>query len=181
MALYSRAMDLGLAMPTPAHALTDAAEEARESMRRYGHEKRLARVVSSLVTEHGHKRVIPYDGGIPRAALATKRKAEAAGFAVELIEYATGCVVQGIHAKRRVGFRAFWERGKTAGGTWHSGGRDRWKLVDISSRPIGVDSRTKTTKAKHRHDENDRTRLVLVESPRGVSAGITEIERRMTS
>lgn len=181
MALYSRARDLKLERPAPAHTLTDAAEEAREAMRRYGRERRREHIVASLVVEHGHKRVIPYEGGIPRAALATKRKAEAAGFDVELIECATGCVVQGIRRRDRVGFRAFWERGKTIGGTWHSGGRDRWKLVDISDRPIGVDSRTKATKVKHRHDANDRTRLVLIESPRGIHAGITEIERRIAS
>lgn len=174
-------MDLGLAKPTPAHALTPEAEDARESMRRHGHERQLARVVSSLVTEHGHKRVEPYGGGVPAAAKRVEKKARAAGFDVELIEYATGCVVQGIRRRDRVGFRAWWERGKTAGGTWHSGGRDRWKLVDISDRPIGVDQKAKTTKVGHRHDASDRTRLVLVESPRGISCGITEIEKRIAA
>lgn len=174
-------MDIGLAKPTPAHALTEAAEDARESMRRLGYEKRLERAVSSLVTQHGHARVVPYDGGVPAAAKRVLAKAKAAGFDAELIEHATGCVVQGIRRRDRVGFRAWWERGKTTGGTWHSGGRDRWKLVDISDRPIGVDARTRTTKAKHRHDANDTTRLVLVESPRGIACGITEIERRIGS
>ncbi len=179
MALYSRAMDLGLERPAPAHTLTDGALEAVESVRRLGAERRRERVVAALVTEHGHKRVTPYDGGIPAAAKRTLKLALDAGFDAELIEHETGCVVQGIRKRDRVGFRAYWERGKTAGGTWHSGGRDRWKLVDISSRPIGVDARTHTTKAKHRHGANDKTRLVLSESPRGVSAGITEIERRI--
>lgn len=167
--------------PAPTHTMTEGAEEAIESIRRLGHERRAERIIAALVTEHGHKRVIPYDGPIPAAAKTTLWKALAAGFDAELVETTVGCVVQGIHKKRRVGFRAWWEYGKTTGGTWHSGGRDRWKLIDISSRPIGVDARTKLTKAKHRHDANDRTRLVLIESPRGVSCKITEIERRIAS
>lgn len=173
-------MDYGIAKPTPAHALTDAAEEARESMRRLGHERRRERIVASLVTEHGHKRVIPYDGPIPAAARTTERKAKAAGFETTMHVTVAGCSLHGVHRKRGVGFAAHWLRGKTSGGTWHEK-RETWKLVDISSRPIGVDARAKTTKVGCRHDANDRTRLVLVSSPRGVSLGITEIERRITS
>lgn len=54
-----------------------------------------------------------------------------------------------------------------------------WRLVDVSDRPIGVDARTKTTKVGCRHDENDRTRLVLVESPRGIPYNITELTERI--
>lgn len=179
MALYSAAMDLGLAMPMRPDAVTPEALAAVEAHRRIGAEKRLAAVISSLVTQHGHVRA--YRGGIPAAARRLLAKAEAAGFDAELHEYSAGCVVQGIRRRDRVGFRAYWVRGKTAGGTWHSGGRDRWKLVDISDRPIGVDAKTHTTKVKCRHDEKDRTRLVLVESPRGVSYNVTEIEKRITS
>lgn len=181
MALYRSAMDLGLAKPTPVHALTDAAEQARESMRRYGAERKVERIVASLVTKHGHERVEPYDGPlVPAAAKRTRAKADAAGFDTTMHETAVGCSLHGVHRERGVGFAAHWHRGKTTGGTWHER-REMWKLVDISSRPIGVDAKTKLTKAKHRHDANDRTRLVLVASPRGVSLGITEIERRIAS
>lgn len=174
-------MDLGLAMPTPIHALTDAAEEARESMRRYGHERRLERVVSSLVTKHGHERAEPYAGPlVPAAAKRTRAKADAAGFETTMHETPAGCSLHGVHRERDAGFAAHWHRGKTTGGTWHER-REAWKLVDISDRPIGVDAKTKLTKAKHRHDVNDRTRLVLVSSPRGIGLGITEIERRIAS
>ena len=166
-------------MPTPAHALTPAALEAVESMRRYGHERQRERAVALLVTKHGHKRAIPYDGPlVPAAARTTERKAKAAGFETTMHETAAGCSLHGVHRKRGVGFAAHWHRGKTSGGTWHER-RETWKLVDISSRPIGVDQRAKTTKVGCRHDANDKTRLVLTASPRGIPLGITEIERRI--
>ena len=181
MALYNRAMDLRLAKPTPSHALTPAALEAVESMQRYGHERRLERAVSSLVTKHGHERAEPYDGPlVPAAARTTERKAKAAGFETTMHETPAGCSLHGVHRERGVGFAAHWRRGKTAGGTWHER-REMWKLVDISSRPIGVDAKTKLTKAKHRRDANDRTRLVLVASPRGVPYNITELTERIES
>lgn len=173
-------MDLGLAMPQRADTLTPAARAAVESVRLAGTTKRLNAAVSSLVTDHGTPSTRRrYDGPIPAAAKKTLALAERRGFRAQLIEGPEGCTVEGIHDERRVGFRAHWLRGKTAGASWHSGGRDRYKLVDITSRPIGVDARTHTTKAKHRHDAKDRTRLVLVESPRGVRLGITEIETRI--
>lgn len=179
MPLYTGLMDLGIAMPIPVHALTPGAEEARESMRRIGAEKRVERQMSKLVTVRGHARIEPYDGPvIPTAARSTMRHAESHGFETTMIPTAVGCSLHGIHRERGVGFAAHWHRGKTSGGTWHE--RDvRWSLVDISSRPIGVDAKTKLTKAKHRHDAGDRTRLVLVAAPYGVPCNITEIEKRI--
>jgi hypothetical protein len=144
-------------------------------MRRYGHERQRERAVALLVTKHGHKRAIPYDGPlVPAAARTTERKAKAAGFETTMHETAAGCSLHGVHRRRGVGFAAHWHRGKTSGGTWHER-RETWKLVDISSRPIGVDQRAKTTKVGCRHDANDRTRLVLTASPRGIPLGITEL------
>lgn len=139
------------------------------------------RIIAAIVIDHGHKRVEPYDGPQPAAAKRTAALARRHGFDVIEREYVTGHAVEGLHRERGVGFRAYWERGKTAGGSWHVKGRDVWKLVDISNRPIGIDSRTKTTKVGHRRDANDRTRLVIVSSQRGVSVGITELERRIAS
>lgn len=173
MALYSRAMDLGLAIPTPIHAQIDRARRAAAPP---PGAPSIEDAVSSLVTTHER----PYAGGIPAAARTLERQAQAAGFETVLRESDVGCVLEGLHRGRRVGFRAYWLRGKTDGATWHSGGRDRYKLVDISSRPIGVDAKTKLTKARHRHDENDRTRLVLVESPRGVGLNVTELKKRIS-
>lgn len=166
--------------PTPAHALTEGAEAARETVRRLGWENRLRRRTSSLVTKHGNPKRVPYDGvRVPAAATSLVKLAKAQGFETLVSITATGCVVEGLHAERRVGFRAYWERGTAKGATWHSGGRDHWALADISDRPIGADANAKTTKAKHRHDENDTTRLVLVESPRGVHVNITELRKRI--
>lgn len=169
-----------LGKPTPAHALTPAALEAVESMRRLGHERRLRASVARLVIDHGNPKRETYDGvRITTAARGLAKMAEAAGFEVLIHDHPTGCTVEGLHRARRVGFRASWEKGAAKGGTWHSGGRDHWKLIDISSRPIGVDAKTKLTKAGCRHDENDTTRLVLVESPRGVRVNVTELKRRI--
>lgn len=181
VALYSRAMDLSLAMPTPAHALTPAAEQAREAMQRYGYERRLERIISSLVTDHGNPRRVVYSGGVPAAAKRVEKAASAAGFETMTRKDGETTIIEGLHRGRRVGFRAYWKRGRTAGATWHSGGRDTWRLVDISDRPIGVDARAKTTKVGCRHDESDRTRLVLVESPRGIPCNITELTERIGS
>ena len=181
MALYSRAMDLQLAKPTPSHAFTPAALEAVESMRRLGYERRLDVVVRSLVTDHGNPRRVVYSGGVPAAAKRVEKAASAAGFETMTREDGETTIVEGLHRGRRAGFRAYWKRGRTAGGTWHSGGRDTWRLVDISDRPIGVDARAKTTRVGCRHDESDRTRLVLVESPRGVPYSITELTERIGS
>lgn len=169
-----------LAKPKPAHTLTPESVAAVDAMRRLGHERRLRMQVARLVTDHGNPRPETYDGvRITTAARGLAKMAEGAGFEVLISDHPTGCTVEGLHRERRVGFRAWWEKGSAKGGTWHSGGRDHWKLVDISSRPIGVDAKTKLTKAGCRHDENDTTRLVLVESPRGVRVNITELKRRI--
>lgn len=180
MPLYAGLMAYGIAMPTPPHTLTAAAEEARASMRRLAAERDRERIAASLVTEHGHPKIVPHDGPlVPAAAKRTREHAESHGFETLVIETATGCRVEGLHRGRREGFRAFWDRGKTTGGTWHAGPRDMYRVIDISSRPIGVDQKAKTTKLNHRRDEKDRYRLVLTASPRGVRANITEIEKKI--
>lgn len=180
MAYYHRLMAHRVNLPSPAHTLTDGAEEARQSLRRLGREARLRKRLSAVVTQHGNPGGIPYAGALVNAsARGLASLAGTCGFKVVTRETATGCVVAGLHVVRRVGFRAYWSRGTVRGATWHSGGRDHWTLIDITDRPIGVDAVAKTTKAKHRHDEQDRTRLVLVESPRGVHINVTELRKRI--
>lgn len=167
------------AKPIPVHALTPEAEAAVVAVRRHGRARRLDAEAAKIVTAHGSPHVADYAGGVPAAAKRLQRIAEAEGFQVKIREDGAVAVVEGLHVARRVGFRAYWKAGATQGGTWHSGGHDHWRLVDISNRPIGVDSRTFTTKNGHRHDAGDTTRLELVESPRGVNVTITEISRRI--
>ncbi|UYL87123.1 hypothetical protein QEH40_gp02 [Microbacterium phage OscarSo] len=181
MPLYSAAMDLGLAMPLPSHALTPAAEEAREAMRRYGHERKLEREVAKIVTDVGNPKPVPFLGA--KTTAAAKRlaaKAKAAGFEVIVREYREGCVVEGIDRARKLGFRAYWHRGKADGATWHSGGRDRYELVR-DDRPVGVNKLTRTALAGKRGAGMGRVRLKLIESPRGIPLKITELEKRITT
>lgn len=181
MPLYNDAMDLGLAMPIPSHALTPGAEAAREAMRRYGYERRLEREVASIVTDVGNPKRVPFLGAkVPAAAKRFAEKARAAGFEVLVLELDDGCRVEGIDRKRRLGFRAYWLRGKAAGGTWHSGGRDVYRLVE-DRRPVGVNKLTRTALAGKRGAGMGTTRLKLVESPRGIPYNLTDLERRITT
>ena len=167
------------AKPIPVHALTPEAEAAVDAVRRHGRARRLDAEAAKIVTAHGSPHVADYAGGVPAAAKRLQRIAEAEGFQTLIREDGPSTIVEGLHRGRRVGFRAYWDRGRTAGGSWHSGGRDRWRLIDITDRPIGADTRTHTTKVGHRHDETDRTRLQLAESPHGVNVAVAEIERRI--
>ena len=178
MTLYPAARDLGIAKPTPEYVF---AALPCDALLRHGARRRIDRAVASLVTSHGHESVDPYDGPAPAAARRTAALAQSHGFDVIERDTPSGHAVEGLHSERGVGFRAYWQRGKTAGGSWHVKGRDSYRLVNISSRPIGVDSRTKTTKVGHRHDAGDRSRLELVSTPRGLPVGITELERRVKS
>lgn len=174
--------------PTLARAHDEAEDAAyhvrsynftRERERLWSVARREERVLATLVTSHGHPRAEAYEGPQPAAAKRTAARARAQGFEVIEREHLTGHVVEGLHRDRGVGFRAHWVRGKTAGGTWHTIGRDVWRMVDITDRPIGVDLRAFTTKAGHRHDADDRTRMVLVSSQRGVYVSITQLASRL--
>lgn len=176
MARYAGAMQF--VQPAQPHTLTPQAKAAVAAHRRVAESDRLRRLGATIVSKHGHPAAW---GGVRLTAAAKRiaRSAEAAGWLVLVRETANGCVVEGHHLKRRVGFRAYWLRGKTAGATWHEGTRDVWKVIDISARPIGKDATAKTTKLKHRHDENDRTRIVLASSPHGVAINVTTLEERI--
>ena len=179
MAVYRSAMDLDLVKPIPAHALTEAAEEARQSIRRYGHRRRLEAQVSALVTEVGNPRAEPFDGDVvPAAAKRLEAKARAAGFQTVVVEQVAGCVVEGLDRERKVGFRAFWERGKAAGATWHSGGRDRFVLVH-DTRPVGVNRISRTGLAGKRPAGVGAVHLKLTETPRGIPVSVTELQQRI--
>ena len=181
MALYSRAMDLGLAKPTPAHTLTPGALEAVESMKRLGHEKRLERavtsLVTSLVTKHGRTRIVPHSGKPPAAYVRVKRLAEANGWTVTEYESITGHALQG--RKGDLGFRAMWQHGKTAGATWHER-TPRWTL-ERDPRPPGVNKLTRTGLKGKRPAGMGEIHLKLLGAPWGLPINVTTLEERLAS
>lgn len=177
MPLYNRAMDLKLAMPIPPHVFNAPPDNGVE---RFTYERRVNRVIRSLVTEHGHKRIEPYDGPPPAASARVARVARTAGF--EVIERTTieGHVVEGLHNDRGVGFRAYWKRGKADGATWHVRGRDMYQLVD-DPRPLGFSKVTRVGLVGKRSPGTPRVHLKLISSQRGMSINITELEKRIKS
>lgn len=179
MALYSSAMDLGLAMPTPAHALTPAALAAVETMRAYGKARTRERFVTSLVTEHGHKRPEPFDGAIvPAGAKTLLKRAEDAGMTAQIVEHAEGCTVEAYDLARGVAFRAHWHRGKTLGASWHEA-RDRYTLVH-DARPAGVNKLTRTGIEGKRAPGLDAIHLEALALRTGLPLNITELTKRVS-
>lgn len=179
--LYADMMDLGIGMPAPDHTLTESAEKARQAHRRYGYDRHIERVLGRIVTEHGNPKPVPYLGVVvPAAARAFAKKLEVADFEVQTLEYRDGCIVEGIDRAGKRGVRAQWHRGKAAGGTWHSGGRDRYVLVE-DHRPVGINKISRTALANRRGAGMGRVRLKLVESPRGIPLNITELEKRISA
>lgn len=177
MALYSRAMDLGLARPSPAHTLTPGAIEAVEAMRRHGYEKRIDRAVSRLVTKHGHARLVPHSGKPSAGYERVKALAEANGWTVTEYESPTGHALQG--RKGDLGFRAMWQWGRTAGASWHER-TPRWSLVR-DARPPGKNAKTRTGVKGKRPPGVGEIRLALLAAPWGLPLKITELEERLAS
>ena len=175
MPLYSSAMDLGLAMPTPAHTLTPGAQDAVERMREAGHEKRRERAVSSLVTAHGHTRIVPYDGPPPAALVRVEALALAHGWKVKRYESPTGHALQG--RKGDLGFRATWQRGKTTGATWHER-TPRWALVR-DDRPVKVNKLARTALEGGRGAGLGEIHLKLLGAPWGMPLNVTTLEGRL--
>lgn len=177
MPLYADAVDLRLAKPIPAHALTPAALAAVDAVRQAGHTKRLDAVVTSLATEHGHERIEPYSGGVPASAKRVLAAAEAKGMRAHVLVTVAGCVVEAIDVTRGVAFRASWERGSTKGGSWHEA-EDRYTLID-DPRAVGVNAKTKTGLARKRPAGMDRVHRVMIAARAGIPCNLTEIERRL--
>jgi hypothetical protein len=171
-------MDLGLAKPPPPDTLTPEAEAAREAVRAHGRARRLEASVALLVTEHGHKRIVPYEGDVVTAAAKTLlRLAESKGMRAQIVKTPTGCAVEGIDVKRGVAFRASWERGSTDGATWHEA-RDRYTLVD-DPRPVRVNATTKTALKGGRPAGMGRVHLQQTASRSGLPMNITELTQRV--
>lgn len=191
-----------LSPPRPAHALTPAAADAVETVRRIGRETRLQREAARLVTDAGATppvepylipeirrwttkkgkrkseptgRMIPGDV-VTRNARNLQRDAEAAGFEVLLLEYRAGCRVEGIHRARRVGFTATWTRGRADGASWH----EPWKYaIAHDPRPVGVSARAGVALAGKRGAGLDALHLRIVASPLGLPISQAELRERI--
>lgn len=127
-----------LGRPVERHKLTAAAQAARDAVA-----GRRAAERAELVTKH--RRPIEQPDAIPAGATRLAAKAQAAGFAVEISrgEWALNegksnerrvpsVKVEGVHRKRRVGFRAIWAgspRQAAALGLWYDG-RSPTRLPD---------------------------------------------------
>lgn len=177
MALYARAMDLKLSKPMPAHALTPEAEEARLMMRSYGYARHVERIIVSLVTKHGHRRIRYHDAPPPAAYRRVKALAEAHGFTVTEYRSPTGHALQG--RRGDLGFRAFWQWGRTTGATWHER-TARWMLVD-DPRPVKMNERDHVGLKGYRTTGMGRTRLKLLATPDGLPLKLTILEQRIAS
>lgn len=164
--------------PTPAHALTPAAEQAREAVRRFAYDRNLRREIAELVTDHGAPHVEPYAGARPAAATSLAARAERAGFRVNVFE-TTGrvrTVVEGF--KDPHAFRVSWHRGRAESGSWH--GR-HWRYgMREDSRPVGVAATSKTGLAGKRAAGVGAIHLTILASPLGVPCGVAEISKRVS-
>lgn len=175
MPLYTRAMDLGLAMPIPPHVFNAPADNGLEA---FTARRRVERAVRSLVTDHGVPHHTPYDGPTPAASTRLAALARSKGF--DVIERRTldSHIVEGLHDERGVGFRAYWKRGKTDGATWHVRGPDVWTLIH-DPRPVAVSKVTRVGLVGKRSPGVGTTHLALVSSARGMAVNITELEKRI--
>jgi len=174
MARYSRAMDLKLAKPRRPDAMTTGAIEAVERMRFEAWLRRL-----SFVTDHGVPRGSTRDRPVkpPAGYVRVKRIAEENGWTVSEYTSRTGHALQG--RKGDLGFRAFWQWGKTTGATWHEL-TPRWTLVD-DPRPIRMNTRDHVGLKGARSEGMGRVRLALLASPYGLPLNVTTLEERLAS
>lgn len=175
MPLYTGLMAYGVAMPTPAHTLTEGAEYAREALRRHGRAQRPDLAHRSLVTQHGPRRIIPYIASPPAPYARVKALAEAHGFTITEYRSETGHALQGVRGD--VGFRAYWQRGKTRGASWFER-TARWTLVN-DTRAVKVNKVARVSLKGYRGAGLGAVHLKLLGTPNGMPLLITELEERL--
>jgi hypothetical protein len=165
------AIGLEFARPIPTHALTDGARAAvaRMAARR--------RMELDLTADVGNPPIVPHSGKPPADLARIERLAIAAGFTVTRYESVTGHALQGVRGD--VGFRAYWQHGRTRGATWHER-RARWVIVD-DPRPIKMNVRDSVGLKGYRSEGMGRQRLKLVASPAGMPLNVTDLEKRLTT
>lgn len=171
-------MDLGIARPTPAHALTDGAEAARNALRLHAFNRRLSRDLDALVTDHNNPRVEAWPGDVvTRGARSLLETAKAKGWRVNLIEQPDRCTVEGVRGLE--GFRATWVRGRASSASWHEA-RDRYELIVDNRAEPKLAEKTRTSLANRRPVGTSRVRLELVASPRGIPMNVTALVKRVS-
>lgn len=172
MPLYSRAMDLKLAMPRRPDTMTPGAIEGVERMKWAAAMRRLR-----FVTDHGVPRGSTRDRPAkpPAGYVRVKRIAEEHAWTVTEYVSRTGHALQG--RKGDLGFRAFWQWGKTTGATWHER-IPRWTLVN-DPRPIRMNVRDHVALSGSRSEGMGTTRLQLLASPYGTPLNVTTLEARL--
>lgn len=166
------------ARPTPLHVLK--AHEAERAL--MASPASIARRVDAQVAEFGRVTAIVEEAWAGEVVTAGARRLQALadenGFTTMITEHAESCVVEG---HRRVGetwcgFRAWWVRGRTDGGSWHA----PWKYEMITDeRPIAVDANAKTGKKGFRSPGMGTQRMSLVASPKGIPLTVTEVTARI--
>lgn len=173
MALYSRAMDLKLALPRRPDTMTPGAIAAVERMRAAPVARRVEAEMAKLVAP----RPLVKPESAPPGLLKVQRLAEAHGWTVKLYESETGHALQG--RRGDLGFRAFWQYGKTTGATWHER-TPRWTLVD-DPRPIRMNTRDRVGLKDFRSEGMGRARLKLLAAPWGLPLNVTELTERLNT
>lgn len=177
MPLYTRLMDHHVAMPTPRHALDPGAIEAVEMHRSLGYAKTVDRIMSRLVTRHGRPRIRVHDAPPSAGYARVKRLAEENGWKVTEYRSLTGHALQG--RRGDLGFRAYWQWGKTTGASWHER-EARWTLV-ADDRPVKMDKVARVGLKGYRSAGVGTTHLKLIATPDGLPINVTELEKRITS
>lgn len=97
----------------------------------------------------------------------------------QIVESPAACCVEAYDLGRGVAFRAWWVRGKAAGGTWHER-RNRW-VMERDDREVRVNMKTKTGLAGYRTTGQGNVRPRLVASRAGIPMTVTEIEKRISA
>lgn len=114
---------------------------------------------------------------ITAAARRLLADAEAAGFTAQLLSGEDWCVVEGHRLPaERVGFRAWWRRGKADGGTWHEPWR--YELIE-DTRVVAIDEKKRVGKVGYRSPGVGTQRLSIVGTPWGIPLGITALISRV--
>lgn len=181
--------------PTPRHALTDAALDAVAALRAFGASQAAERAQAPAepvavpyerapgfaTTYRGAPAFVATGAPVPidpvtTGARSLRALAERVGFEVQTLTTHDSCTVEGVMRERRIGFRAFWKRGKTAGASWH----EPWRYATVADdRPPGLNAVSRTGKQGYRPPGMGGTRTVILGTPWGLGLSVTDLTARI--